>query len=205
MPPFLASNQLIVTPVVVLIVDNTIRPILNTAEVALIFSPPFERFPIFRIVILSRTRRAGGSISYVSRLRPPCRSRRRRRQYRIHSFLAGREAGGTKPVFGLTASILIEAAMLGYGQPDFEVQSPGAPTPQRRHATTFRWWRASASMLLDFRLKGPSNMERLKTGLDRVVSKFLAVLEHGGRFRNIDASRRSESGFTWTRVRALGR
>ncbi len=48
-------------------------------------------------------------------------------------------------------------------------------------------------------------MERLKTGLDRVVSKFLAVLEHGGRFRNIDASRRSESGFTWTRVRALGR
>ncbi len=33
-------------------------------------------------------------------------------------------------------SILIEAAILGYGQPDFEVQPPGAPTPEQRIAWT---------------------------------------------------------------------
>jgi len=46
---------------------------------------------------------------------------------RLHTFLTGREAGGTKPVAGLTASIMLEVATIGYGrQPvGFEVDTPG--------------------------------------------------------------------------------
>ncbi|KAF9020089.1 hypothetical protein BDZ89DRAFT_1072469 [Hymenopellis radicata] len=136
MPPFLASNQLIVTPVVVLIVDNTLRPILNTAEVASIFSHPLKGFissesPLSHepdvLEVPYHTYR-----DYDHRPGPDGVVR----QFRIHSFLTGREAGGTKPVFGLTASILMEAAILGYGQPDFEAQPPGAPTPEQRIAWT---------------------------------------------------------------------
>lgn len=65
----------------------------------------------------------------------------------MHRFLTGREAGGVKPVFGLTAcveghykiisfsdlvfvtsAILIRVAMIGYGRaPDFDIVAPGQP------------------------------------------------------------------------------
>ena len=42
--PFLARNRLVVTPVVVLITDQTLRPILNDAEVKALFSHPLQAF-----------------------------------------------------------------------------------------------------------------------------------------------------------------
>ncbi|EJD37352.1 hypothetical protein AURDEDRAFT_92407 [Auricularia subglabra TFB-10046 SS5] len=42
--PFLARNKLVVTPVVVLITDQTLRPILNDAEVKTLFSHPLRSF-----------------------------------------------------------------------------------------------------------------------------------------------------------------
>jgi hypothetical protein len=49
--------------------------------------------------------------------------------------LTGREAGGIKPVFGLTAAILIRVATIGYARvPTFEVQLPNAPTMEERIA-----------------------------------------------------------------------
>lgn len=71
----------------------------------------------------------------------------RDRPVRMHRFLTGREAGGVKPVFGLTAcveghpiitmasdhtfvasAILIRVAMIGYDRaPDFDIAAPGQP------------------------------------------------------------------------------
>ncbi|KAH7098676.1 NUDIX hydrolase domain-like protein [Auriculariales sp. MPI-PUGE-AT-0066] len=42
--PFLARNKLVVTPIVVLITDQTLRPILNDAEVKTLFSHPLSGF-----------------------------------------------------------------------------------------------------------------------------------------------------------------
>lgn len=54
---------------------------------------------------------------------------------RMHRFLTGREADGVKPVFGLTASILIYVAIWGYRRaPDFEFQPPNAPTQAQQIA-----------------------------------------------------------------------
>jgi peroxisomal coenzyme A diphosphatase NUDT7 len=72
---------------------------------------------------------------------------------RVHKFLTGREAGGIKPVFGLTAcvsssflrgsskfyftcsAILIRAATIGYArEPDFEVRSPKELSMEERIA-----------------------------------------------------------------------
>jgi len=57
------------------------------------------------------------------------------RKVRIHSFLTGREAGGIKPVFGLTSAILIDVATIGYARPPtFELQPPNSPTMEERIA-----------------------------------------------------------------------
>ncbi|KAF8886963.1 NUDIX hydrolase domain-like protein [Infundibulicybe gibba] len=98
--PFLATNDLIVTPVVVLILDNTLRVEYHTHIEFKNKGPNGEIWPS-----------------------------------RVHRFLTGREAGGIKPVFGLTAGILIHAATVGYRQaPDFEVQPPGAPSLEQKIA-----------------------------------------------------------------------
>ncbi|KAJ7193650.1 NUDIX hydrolase domain-like protein [Mycena pura] len=103
--PFMASNNLVVTPVVVLILDNTLRPILNTAEVAELFSHPLAAFFDW---------------TYPGPNGLP-------RTARAHRFLTGREAGGIKPVFGLTAAVLIHAASIAHARaPDFEVAPPDA-------------------------------------------------------------------------------
>ncbi|TBU28736.1 hypothetical protein BD311DRAFT_806771 [Dichomitus squalens] len=50
-------------------------------------------------------------------------------QVRMHTFLTGREAGGTKPGDSL------HAASIGYGQePDFEPFAPDQPTMEQRIA-----------------------------------------------------------------------
>jgi len=129
--PFLAA-ELIVTPVVVLILDNTLRPILNSDEVASLFShplvsflssaPPFPSEPDTLEVPYhtSYDFKGGGPVSQTSR---------------VHKFLTGREAGGIKPVFGLTAAILIRVATVGYArEPDFEVLSPNELSLEERIA-----------------------------------------------------------------------
>ncbi|KAG2339340.1 hypothetical protein BDR05DRAFT_1003446 [Suillus weaverae] len=131
MESFLAGNQMVVTPVVVLILDKTIQPSLNESEVTSIFSQPLasflaSSFPFrpYRVPDPSMPYHTtiewewggGGSI-------------------RMHRFLTGREADGVKPVFGLTASILICIAVWGYRRaPDFEFQPPNAPTQAQQIA-----------------------------------------------------------------------
>lgn len=55
---------------------------------------------------------------------------------RLHSFLTGREAEGMKPIAGLTASILLEVAQIGYGAtPEgFEADAPGQAGRRERIA-----------------------------------------------------------------------
>ncbi|KIN97283.1 hypothetical protein M404DRAFT_10780 [Pisolithus tinctorius Marx 270] len=120
MEPFLAGNQTVVTPVVVLILDKTLQPNLNESEVTSIFAQPLSSF--------LRTDRpsADSSKPYYSYVDIPWSQGG---SIRVHSFLTGREADGVKPVFGLTANILIRVATVGYGhEPTFQVQPPNAPT-----------------------------------------------------------------------------
>ncbi|KAJ7749785.1 NUDIX hydrolase domain-like protein [Mycena maculata] len=133
--PFLASNGLIVTPVVVLILDNTLRPILNTAEVASLFSHPLAAFlsssPPFP------TESELDEVPYhTAKDHVSTAPDGTTRVSRAHRFLTGREAGGIKPVFGLTAAILIEAASIAHAPrlPDFEVVPPDAESREQRIA-----------------------------------------------------------------------
>ncbi|KAI0650863.1 NUDIX hydrolase domain-like protein [Trametes meyenii] len=133
--PFLAGNRLIVTPVVVLILDKTLRPILNSAEVVSLFSHPLASFlhvdPPFPLEPEMLEVKYHTYSDYESRSTPG--------KVRMHNFLTGREAGGTKPIFGLTASMLIEVAIIGYGrEPDFESYAPGQLSMQRRIAQALR-------------------------------------------------------------------
>ncbi|KAF8629541.1 hypothetical protein AX15_003392 [Amanita polypyramis BW_CC] len=132
--PFLASNDLIVTPVVVLILDHTLRPILNTAEVALLFShplgslldetPPFPHEPE-SVEVPYHT-------NYDWQMEGP---NREIWSIRGHTFLTGREAGGTRPITGLTAAILIRVAEIGYARsPSYEAHPEGEPSTIQRMA-----------------------------------------------------------------------
>jgi len=52
---------------------------------------------------------------------------------RLHRFLTGREAGGVKPVFGLTAAIMIRVAAIGYRRrPDFKLDAEDQPSVNER-------------------------------------------------------------------------
>ncbi|RPD67402.1 hypothetical protein L227DRAFT_538534 [Lentinus tigrinus ALCF2SS1-6] len=133
--PFLAGNRLVVTPVVVLILDNTLRPILNQAEVASLFSHPLKSFlhsdPPFATEPEMLEMKYHTHTDYNSNTMPG--------KIRMHHFLTGREAGGTKPIFGLTAAILIRVASIGYGQePDFALWAPDQPTMEQRIAYALR-------------------------------------------------------------------
>ncbi|KAJ7799202.1 NUDIX hydrolase domain-like protein [Mycena olivaceomarginata] len=138
--PFLASNHLIVTPVRItsfeypyLIPSVVFQPILNASEVASLFSHPLASF-------LSSSPPFPTESELVELL-----------PTRAHRFLTGREAGGIKPVFGLTAFVLffflspsrsftsqssVKAASVAHAPrlPDFEVMPPGAPSPEARIA-----------------------------------------------------------------------
>lgn len=157
MESFLAGNQMVVTPVVVLILDKTIQPSLNEPEVTSIFSQPLasflaSSFPFhpYRVPDLSMPYHTaiewewggGGSI-------------------RMHRFLTGREADGVKPVFGLTASILIYIAVWGYRRaPDFEFQPPNAPTQAQQIACA---------------LLAPSNPLRLACECEGIDANMMAA------------------------------
>ncbi|KAI0774717.1 NUDIX hydrolase domain-like protein [Trametes elegans] len=134
--PVLAGNRLIVTPVVVLVLDKTLRPILNQAEVTSLFSHPLASLlssePPYPLEPEMLEIKYHTYSDYESNAVPG--------KVRLHTFLTGREAGGTKPIFGLTASILIRVATIGYGRdPEFEPYAPGQPTMQQRIAHALRY------------------------------------------------------------------
>ncbi|KAI0940346.1 hypothetical protein AcV5_001480 [Taiwanofungus camphoratus] len=128
--PLLAGNgHLVVTPVVVLIMDNTLRPILNTPEVTSLFSHPLISFlhcePPFSTEpeMLEMEYHTYTDINWKGH----------KGKVRMHRFLTGREAGGTKPIFGLTSAILISVATIGYErEPDFEVSALDEPSQEER-------------------------------------------------------------------------
>ncbi|KIM77283.1 hypothetical protein PILCRDRAFT_24230, partial [Piloderma croceum F 1598] len=130
--PYLSGNELIVTPVVVLILDNSLDPILNRAEVSSLFSHPLASFLSSEAPFPSEPE----SVEVAYHTYKDIRYRGDEgRKIRIHSFLTGREAGGIKPVFGLTASILIDVAIAGYSrQPTYELRPPNSPTMEERIA-----------------------------------------------------------------------
>ncbi|KAF8547354.1 hypothetical protein OG21DRAFT_1490298 [Imleria badia] len=131
MEPHLAKGEMLVTPVVVLILDNGLQPNLNSSEVTSIFAKPLNSF-LSSTPHLSAGRMADPKNPYHTFTDTPWSDGG---AFRLHSFLTGREAEGVKPVFGLTASILIQTATIGYRRsPEFEVQPPNAPTPAQQIA-----------------------------------------------------------------------
>ncbi|KAF5358626.1 hypothetical protein D9758_007740 [Tetrapyrgos nigripes] len=190
--PFWVEKQLVVTPVVVLILDTSLRPILNHSEVASLFSHPLASFlssdppfpketelaevpyhtyqdydwhgppaPVKKDKDSKRNSNSGRSRSGAGSRGVFGAGRRRRnrhtrnseylvptsdslsdndsenvqrqqqaqtRKMRMHRFLTGREAGGIKPVYGLTAAIMIHVARIGYNrEPNFEIDPPPFP------------------------------------------------------------------------------
>ncbi|KAI0269349.1 NUDIX hydrolase domain-like protein [Gloeopeniophorella convolvens] len=157
--PFLAGNQVLVTPVVVLILDNTLQPVLNTPEVDTLFSHPLASFlstafperaaprgPFSEAEAHAET--AAVELRYYtytdlpwpwSWLAHPAQAQGAARSVRMHRFLTGREAGGIKPIFGLTASILIRTAAIAHGRPpEFPVLARGEPEINERVAWVLR-------------------------------------------------------------------
>ncbi|KAG6369619.1 hypothetical protein JVT61DRAFT_14188 [Boletus reticuloceps] len=131
MEPHLAKGETLVTPVVVLVLDNSLQPNLNSSEVTSIFAQPLSSF-LSSKPHLSTGRTADPKNPYHTFTDIPWSEGG---AVRLHRFLTGRESEGVKPVFGLTASILIKTATIGYGRPpEFEVQPPNAPTPAQQIA-----------------------------------------------------------------------
>ncbi|KAG1762191.1 NUDIX hydrolase domain-like protein [Suillus occidentalis] len=131
MEPFLAGNQMVVTPVVVLILDKTMQPSLNESEVTSIFSQPLASF-LASSFPFHPYRAPDPSMPYHTTTEWEWSGGG---SIRMHRFLTGREADGVKPVFGLTAGILIYVAVWGYRRaPDFEFQPPNAPTQAQQIA-----------------------------------------------------------------------
>lgn len=117
---------------VVLILDNTLQPILNKDEVSSLFSHPLASFLSSEAPFPSEPE----SVEVAYHSYRDVRYINEDRKFRIHSFLTGREAGGIKPVFGLTSGILIDVATIGYDHPpEFELQPPNAPTMEERIAS----------------------------------------------------------------------
>ncbi|GAA5964981.1 hypothetical protein JCM3765_004815 [Sporobolomyces pararoseus] len=118
LPPFLMRNLSLVTPVVVFILDYSLKPELNSAEVSELFSFPLEGFllseprpPVFReppIACSQEGRPYHTTEDY---------SWYDKRPHRFHSFEAN-----PKPITGVTAEMLIHVAMIAYGrEPDFKL------------------------------------------------------------------------------------
>ncbi|WWC86800.1 uncharacterized protein L201_001679 [Kwoniella dendrophila CBS 6074] len=187
---FLTGNSLIVTPVVFVITDHTLTPLINPSEVKRLFSMPLNSFlhskpskiPSFHYRISHRINTIPSwvidsippppSISYANsktvntktsdnndekcnqdeeeaeedddeQEKEEIKNRSKFYNYRdvnwgngpvrFHRFLTGREIQGVKPVYGLTAAILIQSAMLGYDQkPDFPIHAPGQESMKDR-------------------------------------------------------------------------
>ncbi|KAH0840331.1 hypothetical protein J3R83DRAFT_1347 [Lanmaoa asiatica] len=134
----LAKGEILVTPCVcvasVLRIDLVFvrsQPNLNFSEVTSIFAQPLISF-FSSTPYLSGGRTSDPKNPYHTFMYLPWSDGG---AFRLHKFLTGREGEGVKPVFGLTASILIKTATIGYGyQLEFEAQPPNAPTPAQQIA-----------------------------------------------------------------------
>ncbi|KAF9647828.1 hypothetical protein BDM02DRAFT_3097512 [Thelephora ganbajun] len=128
--PFLAGNGVLITPVVVLVLDNMLRPVLNTPEVAQLFSHPLASFLSTESPFPQDQSMV--EFPYYSYEDTPFH-RGSPRKIRLHHFLTGREAGGVKPIFGVTAAIMIRVASIGYGlEPEFLLKAPSQPGMRER-------------------------------------------------------------------------
>ncbi|KAI0254178.1 NUDIX hydrolase domain-like protein [Lactifluus subvellereus] len=170
--PFIAGNEVLVTPVVVLILDNTLQtaierasrttypqPVLNAPEVDTLFSHPLASFlstqfperagprgPFLEAEAHAET--AALELQYHTYsdvpwpwpwLAQPAGAHSSGRAVRMHRFLTGREAGGIKPIYGLTAAILVRTAVVAYGRtPEFPVLARGEPEINERVAWSLR-------------------------------------------------------------------
>ncbi|SCZ90274.1 BZ3500_MvSof-1268-A1-R1_Chr9g10773 [Microbotryum saponariae] len=123
LPPYLARNLLLVTPVVVFVIDYSLKPELNADEVDTVFSFPLSGF-------LSDT---GSDPSLTNAVPKDVITGDKpyhtyadyewfdRVPSRFHSFETNH-----KPVTGLTAGILIQVAEIAYGRkPAFGKEAPG--------------------------------------------------------------------------------
>lgn len=121
LPPFLArSTPLLVTPVVCLLLDASLKPKLNPSEVSSVFSHPLHSF-------LTNTPPSPHYVpDSVYNGTKPYRLQYdvnwlQDRPYRLFRF-----DGRTAPIWGFTADILVHAAMTAYGhEPEFERRAPG--------------------------------------------------------------------------------
>jgi hypothetical protein len=122
LPPFLSRSgtPLLVTPVVCLLLDSTIAPVLNTAEVSNIFSHPLaaflsdespdEHYVPPTVAHGTRPYRMQYDVTWL-----------KGRPYRLFRF-EGRKA----PIWGFTADICIHAAMVAFAtEPTFERKAKG--------------------------------------------------------------------------------
>lgn len=78
---------------------------LNQAEVASLFSHPLKSF--LSTEAPSRQDSFAEEIPYYTYHDYPWTRGDRNREIRMHRFLTGREAGGIKPVYGLTACVAL--------------------------------------------------------------------------------------------------
>ncbi|KAG9050523.1 hypothetical protein FS837_004707 [Tulasnella sp. UAMH 9824] len=147
--PFLSTNNLIVFPVVVLVTDPAIKPILNTPEVSVLFSHPLRTLlvPPPSFPSLYHSQLSASDTNPEAPIPPPEQPPYHtfndiewgepNTHVRIHKFLTGKEPN-VKPLSGLTAAILLRVAIIGYAsadlQPDFDVEAPDQRSMRERIA-----------------------------------------------------------------------
>lgn len=122
LPPFLSRSgtPLLVTPVVCLSLDPTVKPNLNLSEVSNVFSHPLHAF-------LTDKPPDPHYVPYtVSNGTRPYRMQYDIRWLHGKSYRLFRFEGRLNPIWGFTADILIHTAMVAYRrEPDFERKAPG--------------------------------------------------------------------------------
>ncbi|BEI83896.1 hypothetical protein CcaverHIS002_0405000 [Cutaneotrichosporon cavernicola] len=133
----IAGNQLVVTPVVFLVVDRTLNPVLNPDEVVHLFSMPLAAFLHDRPAEIP-----GWNFGLSEKVNPvpaglikpppiPMYANKQKEGEGVDrcectGSSRGGRGGGVRPVYGLTAGILINAARTGFGQePTFGEFAPG--------------------------------------------------------------------------------
>lgn len=122
LPPFLSRSgtPLLVTPVVCLSLDPTVRPNLNLSEVSNVFSHPLHSF-------LTDTPPAPHYVpNTVYNGTRPYRMQYDIRWLKDRPYRLFRFEGRLNPIWGFTADILIHTAMVAYRrEPEFERKAPG--------------------------------------------------------------------------------
>ncbi|KAE8267422.1 hypothetical protein A4X09_0g4921 [Tilletia walkeri] len=134
--PFLSANELVVTPIVVLLIDPLIKPSLNPNEVDALFSLPFKAFLTHNPAQALRAQLKLPLVPSAKDLEDMPRNEVSEpsdwhtcrdilwlggHRVRRHTFWDSRN-----PVRGLTSDILIHAASIAYGtKPDFSLDAPG--------------------------------------------------------------------------------